>query len=186
MPSDVQITWRSLSATQWIDDLLREQAAKLDRYHDHIVRCHVVLEAPYRKGRKGNHFHLRISVHVPGREIMVTRDPPPKDDAEDIRAVIRDAFSAAQRQLQEQARIERRNVKRHEDNAVVGRVIAPLELDHGFIEAPTGEEVYFHKNALGDGWDAVEVGSIVRFIQGEGDKGPQAVVVHLVEATPPA
>jgi cold shock CspA family protein len=58
------------------------------------------------------------------------------------------------------------------------------EEGYGFLEDLDGLRVYFHRHAvLNEGFDALSVGSIVRYVlaQGEGKEGPQASTVELSE-----
>lgn len=52
----------------------------------------------------------------------------------------------------------------------------------GFIERDEGEDVFVHYSSiLGDGYRSLEEGQRVEFIVVEGEKGPQAQEVTLVE-----
>ncbi|HEV3112469.1 MAG TPA: cold shock domain-containing protein [Candidatus Binataceae bacterium] len=47
--------------------------------------------------------------------------------------------------------------------------------DCGFLETPDGREIYFHRNkVLNDGFVKLRVGTHVRFVEEEGNQGPQA------------
>ena len=48
---------------------------------------------------KGNLYHVRIDISVPGDEIVVSREPHKDHSHEDAYVTIRDAFDAAKRQL---------------------------------------------------------------------------------------
>ena len=94
---------------------------------------------------------------------------------------IKDAFSAAQRQIEDATRKMRGDVKPHEqeDHGRVSKFIAGE--NYGFIEAADGREVYFHRNSvLDDAFDRLSIGSEVRFIEEIGEKGPQASTVRLI------
>jgi cold shock CspA family protein len=46
---------------------------------------------------------------------------------------------------------------------------------YGFIRAPDGREVYFHKHSvLDEAFDRLEVGTRVRYAEEAGEAGPQA------------
>ena len=69
----------------------------------------------------------------------------------------------------------------HEDPLCIGRVtkLVPAK-DCGFLETPNGREVYFHRNSvLAPGFDYVTVGTEVRFVEEQGNEGPQASTVHV-------
>jgi cold shock CspA family protein len=139
-----------------------------------------VIEARRRR-RKGDLYHVRIDLTVPGAEIVVRRDPPEDHVHEDVVVAVRDAFKAARRRLQDFARESRGQIKAH-DEPPHGRVlrIFPDE-GYGFLATADGREVYFHENAvLGGGFPRLRVGEEVRFLEEEGEKGPQATSVRRV------
>jgi len=53
------------------------------------------------------------------------------------------------------------------------------EEDYGFLLTDSGEQIYFHRNALGEGlrFDALEEGQRVALNYHAGDDGPQASIV---------
>jgi ribosomal subunit interface protein len=87
---------------------IRDKLDKLERYYDRIVSCRVVLELDARHKQHGKRLTLRIQLKVPGSEIAVTRE-----HGEDIQVALREAFDAARRQLEDYAREQRGDVKRH-------------------------------------------------------------------------
>jgi cold shock CspA family protein len=83
-----------------------------------------------------------------------------------------------ERQLESFGRRRRREIKTHETPAQLGRV-GELDWDHGRIETPEGRSIYFHRNSvLNDGFDVFQVGIAVRYVEAEGDEGPQASLVN--------
>ena len=74
---------------------------------------HVVVEAPHRHSHKGKMYHVRIDLSLPGREIVVGREPEQNHAHEDVYVAIRDAFNAAVRRLEDQTRKMRGDVKTH-------------------------------------------------------------------------
>jgi hypothetical protein len=77
------------------------------------VSCRVVIEAPKRR-RHGDLFRVRVDLKVPGKEIVVKRDPAEHHAHEDIYVAIRDCFDAVRRQLEDHLRRRRGDVKAHE------------------------------------------------------------------------
>jgi cold shock CspA family protein/ribosome-associated translation inhibitor RaiA len=161
-----------------IEERIRKEAAKLERYSDRITGCRVVVEEPQRRHHHGNLFHIRIDLTLPGGELLVKRSPAEHHAHEDAYVAIRDAFMAARRRLQDHVRRQRRDIKVHEEQPE-GRIIRLVPgADHGFIEAGDGHEVYFHRNSvLGGAFGALEIGNKVRFVEEEGENGPQASTV---------
>lgn len=184
MQVPLELTFRNMDHSPELEADIRERAAKLDEFYDRITACRVVVEAPHHHHREGNVYHVRIYLSVPGHDIAVDRDPDVHHSHEDLRTAIRDAFKAARRQLQDVARKLRGDVKAHELPAQ-GRItkLLPSADDpsdgYGFLETPDGREVYFHANSLLDAtFEDLDVGAELRFVEEEGDKGPQATSVR--------
>ncbi len=176
MPSWLQITFRNIDASPAVETKIRERARELEQFFDRIVSCRVVIEAPNRR-RHGDLFHIRVDLKVPGKEIVVKRDPSEHQAHEDIYVALRDCFDAVRRQLEDHVRHRRGDVKAHAVPAH-GKVASLMaERDYGFIDASDGIKVYFHRNAVANGgFEKLAVGDEVRFSlhPGEGEKGPQA------------
>jgi ribosomal subunit interface protein len=179
MQSPVQITFRDISPSPAIAAHVEKRAAKLDTFFDHIIKCHVVVEAPHRHKKHGKRFHVRIDLHVPGRELVISKNP---DDAkEDMNAAIDDAFADAERMLEDFAALSKVDTKIHlrPPHGVVAKLFP--DRGYGFIEAEDGREVYFHQNSvLGTRFEKLSVGARVRYAEEDGDNGPQASTVHAV------
>jgi cold shock CspA family protein len=176
----LQIRFRDVEPSPDIERVIREKAEDLSKFFDRITSCRVMVEAPHRSHRKGIHYHVRIELSVPGKELVVGRHPGHSDAHEDVYVAVRDAFRAARRELQNYASRLRGEVKTHEE-PVHGRVIKLLRHEgFGFIESPEGRELYFHRNSVLTGFDELEVGDAVRFAEELGEQGPQAASVTRV------
>lgn len=177
-----EIAFRGVPATDDLKERILEEITGLERFFDGMIRCRVAIELPHRRHEAGNHYHVGIRVTVPGRELVVSRDPGPDEGHELLDVAITDAFAAMARQLEDHSRELRHEVKTH-DVPPHGEVVelAP-PLDHGFIRTPDGRRVYFHRNSVVTGdFDELEIGTPVRFTEsGEGIEGPQASAVHVL------
>jgi ribosome-associated translation inhibitor RaiA/cold shock CspA family protein len=181
MKQPLEITFRDMPHSDAVEAKIREKAAKLDEFYDHIMACHVVIEAPHLHHHQGNLFHVRIDLTVPNGVIVINRDPKEHHAHEDAYVAIRDAFNAARRKLQDFSRKQRGDVKFHETppHGTVSEIV-PYE-DYGRIKTDDGREVYFHRNSFLDGdFDALDIGDKVRFVEEAGENGPQASTVHLI------
>jgi ribosomal subunit interface protein len=183
MAEPVQITFKDMPPSPAIEAWIREHASKLTRYHDHIVHCQVVVEAPHRHQQRGHLYNVRLDITVAGGEVVVSHQGPKDEAHRDVYVALRDAFHAARRQLQDQVRKQRGKVKHHTEPAH-GRVtkLFPHE-GYGFLETPDELEVYFHENSvLGAAFSDLDVGTKVRFVlaEGEGEAGPQASTVEVL------
>jgi cold shock CspA family protein len=180
MQLPVQITFRDIPRSDAIEAAIRDKVAKLEQVYDRIMGCRVVVEAPHRHRHKGKLYHVRVDLTVPGGELVASRGPNAHHSHVDAYVAVRDAFEAARRQLEGFVRRQRRDVKTHEIPAH-GRVsqLMPTE-GYGRIQTIDGQEVYFHRNSVLDGFDKLEVGSEVRYAVEAGDQGPQASTVQLI------
>ena len=182
MQTPLEIVFQGMSSSFAIEERIRKEADKLERYHGRITACRVVIEAPHRRHEKGNLFNVRVELTVPGRPpIVVSRNPTENRAHEEPYVALRDAFDAARRQLQDINRKLRGEIKQHEEPPR-GRIVRLLPEDgYGFIERGDGIEVYFHRNSVIEGgFDRLAVGDEVRFAEEEGEKGLQASTVPLV------
>jgi len=179
MQTALKVTFRDMPHSDLIETEIEERAARLEQFFDKITSCHVVVSTPHVRQHKGQLYQVTIDLTVPGKEIIVNRDPGLDHGHEDVRVAMRDAFKAAQRQLQDHVRETRGKVKTH-DEPEHGRV-ARLGEEFGFIETVDGDEIYFHRNSvLHEGYDDLAVGSEVRFVSEPGEKGVQATSVRAV------
>ncbi|MBK5199638.1 MAG: HPF/RaiA family ribosome-associated protein [Methyloceanibacter sp.] len=188
MPIPLQISFRNMDPSPAVEERIRQKAAKLERFNDRIMGCTVVVEAPHHHHHKGKLYNVRIEISVPGKDIVVDHAKPIDHAHEDVYVAIRDAFDAATRRLEDQARKMRGSVKSH-TTPPHGK-IASLFGDYGFIATADGDEVYFNRNSVvGANFDALEVGNEVSLVvaEDEGVEGLQASTVkpvgkhHIVE-----
>ena len=175
----LQITFRNLPRSEAVERAIRERAERLDHYCRQIMGCRVVVETRHRQ-HQGNLYHLRIDLTLPGREIVVGREPAMHRAYEDVYVAIRDGFDAARRRLEDYARRHGGRVKSHEP-APRGRIARLIPaMGCAFIETPDGREIYFHRNSLVNAdFDRLEVGDLVRYHEEAGEMGPQASTVHV-------
>jgi cold shock CspA family protein len=183
MQLPVQITFRGVDHSDAVEANIHERAGRLEQFYDRITGCRVIVETPHVRHHKGNLYHVRIDLTVPGAELVVGRDPAAHHAHEDIHVAIRDAFKAARRQLEDHVRRARGDIKSHKAPPH-GRVskLFPRN-DYGIIETADAREIYFHRNSVvGDAFGHLNIGQEVRFVvaEGESEKGPQATTVHLV------
>jgi len=99
----------------------------------------------------------------------------------DIHASIRDAFDAAERQLESFKGKLRSDTSAPSGSALTGRV-ALIEpgADHGFILTSTGSQLYFHRDSVTNGrFEDLDEGDVVHYVEEEGDVGPTAAKIRI-------
>ena len=149
MTLPLQITFRNMKHSSEVEDWIRAEADKLETYYHRIVGCRVAIEVPHRHHKKGKPLHIRIDLTLPGKEIVIKREPvamrrtpvngeaaatspaTTKSPHADLELVIHDAFKSAARRVQDFARRQRGEVKRHQ--AVLAKAeTLPASSDSGF------------------------------------------------------
>jgi len=184
MQVPLKITFRNVRKTPDIEALIGKQAAKLERVCNHIVSCRMAVEKPQQHQRTGNPFRVRIDVTVPPQhELVVIREASEGDLHERLRTVLRGAFGVMRRQIKKLAEKQRSQVKTHPEQAVGGFVSLLLRREaYGFIRSLDGREIYFHENSMPAGeFGRLEIGTGVRWVEEQGEKGPQASALRIVD-----
>ena len=196
----VQVTFRNIEKRAGLEELVQEEAAKLERFFDRITSCRVVVERPQR-APSGKLYHVRIDLGLPGGELVVTHTPSLHGNQQDLKlqrtrteadsllvhkvpaTAIQDAFREAKRRLQDYRRKQEGAVKTL-DKTPEGTVERIFPGDgYGFIQASDGREVYFNQASVTGGrFDRLRSGARVRFVEQPGEKGPQASTVTIVRA----
>jgi len=177
----LQITFQNMASSDVLEADIREHADKLDVFYEKIMSCRIVVEETKKHKHQGHLYQVRIDLKVPGHELVSSRSSDLHHAHEDVYVAVRDSFDEIRRQLEDFVRISRGRVKTHE-TPPHGKILKlePL-LDYGLIETPDHRDIYFHRNSLIDiDYDALEIGSEVRFTEEAGDLGAQASSVHVV------
>lgn len=178
MKIPLQISFSNMTPSDAVRARIEELAARLERFHERIMSCRVVVSAPNRRQRSGRLYHVSIDLKLPGREIAITRETPQNHAHEDVYVAIRDAFEALVRRIEDVSRQRRGDIKTHEEEPS-GKVVRLFpEQDYGFIEDKSAGEIFFHAHSvLNDGFRKLKVGTKVRYHAEPGEKGLQATVV---------
>lgn len=174
MQVPLEIAVRNVQLCEADERAVRDRVAKLESIYPRLMSCRVAVEVPHRRKRTGASYNVRIDLTVPGGELVVDRKT-----GDTILSAVQRAFNTAERQLRSQAERQRGDVKVHVSPQRVARVreLHPLG-QYGFLETEEGETVYFDARSLVDGGFArLSVGTSVRYVVQDGDKGPQASTV---------
>lgn len=108
-----QISLRNIDESESLTQDVLKNVERLEKFFPKITACQVLIEMSNHRHNKGNQFHVRIDVTVPGKVIVINRDPGEATAHEDAYVAVRDAFNAATRQLEDYARLRRGQVKLH-------------------------------------------------------------------------
>lgn len=183
MKVPLQIAFHGVPSSPRIEELVRERASKLDRFCDHLSSCRVTVEKPHRSRGTAEHWQVRIDMTVPpSHELVVRRESTEQTARDGLYGVVVDAFDAARRRLEKLNARQRGDVKAHPTQEV-GGIVRRLFEDHGFLRTMDGRDVYFHQNAVVSGrFDELGIGMGVAFEEEEGDEGPQATSVRIIDS----
>ena len=182
-----EITFRGVEKTPEIESHILDRAAKLDRIHPGLVSCRVAVESDQEHQRTGSPYRVRVAVRIPpGKEIVGRREPGDGDVGDRLQTVVSDAFEAVRRQLVKVREKQQGKVKAKAapEQELIGHVVRLFpDEGYGFIRSTEGREIYFHRNAVLHGdFNRLEIGTGVRYFpSGEGDQGPQASTVQIVD-----
>ncbi|HUJ29560.1 MAG TPA: HPF/RaiA family ribosome-associated protein, partial [Myxococcales bacterium] len=159
----LQITYRGMKESDALSELVRTKVQKLERFYRRISSCRVLIEQPHHHKLRGEHFHVRIDLTVPGGELLVEREPSLRDRHKDAYVAVSDAFRSARRALQDHVHRRREFIELHAGTPH-GRVKKVFHAEgFGFIETDDGREIYFDTHSvLNDAFGRLVIGARVR------------------------
>lgn len=170
MQVPVQITFRDFPHSEAVETHLHEKIDKLQQFCHNIVACHVVLELANKNQHRGNLYDTRITITVPGKELVSKLN-----EDENMYVSIKTAFEDMTRQLENYVQQIHGDVKNHQP-IVSGTIVRLFNGDgFGFIEKTDGSEFYFNAtHVVTPSFHKLSIGMPVHFVEGMGSDGPQA------------
>lgn len=97
-PYDIQFADCDVSpATRYF---IEENFARLAHFYDRITYARAIVRIPHKHGGV-RLFHIHLQLDVPGRVLVVSREPEADDAHIEIHVAIRDAFAKLTRQLED-------------------------------------------------------------------------------------
>jgi cold shock CspA family protein len=178
---DTKIQFLNFDESESVGKTIQSHLETLEKITNRITSCHVVISRPHRKQLKGNIFHVKLRVQLPGATIVIDKDPGKNQAHQDVYVAVRDAFWAAKRKVEDYVRKQSGFVKEKvaSPHAKIIRLIPSDEC--GFIQTRDLREIYFHRNSIVNGnFDDLSVGQEVRFSESMGEQGPQVTSMHII------
>jgi cold shock CspA family protein/ribosome-associated translation inhibitor RaiA len=173
MQIPLQITFKDISPSDALEADIRKRADRLEKYYENVTGCRVTIGLAGKHKNQGRLYSVGIELTVPGALIAINRSNPDHLN-EDVYIVLRDAFDAAKRKLEEYARIQRGDIKAH-DQPARGSITELFDEGYGFIETPLGDRLYFHRdNVVSPRFEQLSVGAEVQFLEETSSQGMQA------------
>ncbi len=189
MDSPLEIAFHNLQSSPAIEAELRKHVDKLEHRFGRLTGCRVSVEKLHSQHRTGNLLEVHITLSVPGhgRDLVVSKPPQRVQERfanPDIHVSIREAFDAAERQLEAFKGRVRSDITPPSASALTGQVtLIEPGVDHGFILNNVGSQVYFHRDSVTNGrFEDLKQGDIVHYVEVEGGSGPVAIKVRLTAA----
>jgi putative sigma-54 modulation protein len=106
MQVPLEISTRGIDLSPGLEAELRKRTDRLERRFNRITSCRIAVEQPTgNHHQEGGPYRVRVDMTVPGSELVADKEQ------EELSAAVREAFSAAERQLEEWSRRRRGEVK---------------------------------------------------------------------------
>ncbi|MEB3151730.1 MAG: HPF/RaiA family ribosome-associated protein [Sphaerospermopsis sp.] len=182
-----EITYRNVEKSEAIDNLIHEKIAKLENICNYINSCHIAIEKIHDRPRSGSPYRVRIDLTVPpGHELAAEKNPGEGVQYQPLDAVVRETFDAMRQQLVKLTQLQRASEQagRYEEAQESTGLVTKLfrEDGYGFLKTLDGREIYFHQNSvLHHDFDRLGIGTGVHFSLEDGEEGPQASTVKIVD-----
>jgi ribosome-associated translation inhibitor RaiA len=114
METPAQIEFEGVEASAGLEGVVDQHIAGLESHFGRITAARIVVKGPGDRHQTGGQYQVSIRLALPdGREVDVGRTPKEDERYADLTFAIDNAFKRARRQLQDQARIMRGDVKHH-------------------------------------------------------------------------
>ena len=186
-----EIAFHNLHAPVGAEDAIRAHIARLQRIYERLTTCRVRVDQKNQNANGTIPPVVHIEISVPGhKDIVVAHEPDGlqrRFQTPDLHNAINDAFRVAERQLskyKDKLTDHGAAAMTHEaSNEFRGQVAElNIEADFGYVMTKEGGLLYFHRNSVlvGD-FDSLQRGDDVTYVEGEGDTGPTASKVRVIE-----
>jgi ribosome-associated translation inhibitor RaiA len=188
MERPLQIAFKNMTTSEFLEGLVRERVDRLQRFHTKITGARVVIEVPHRSSESGKMpVGISVEIDVPGHSPIIAKGEQDRREMKgDQSAIINRVFEAVERQLEQITAIRKGTVKVHGSSGDTGVVVRIFpEQDYGFVEVKDSPDLYFSRAVVASGaFDDIQVGTVVHVTRAssEGPMGPQASSVKLLNA----
>ena len=119
MEVPLEIILKNVDQKEEVQAVIYEKVAKLEQVCDHIISCRIFVEQNPTHQHKSCSYHIRLDVRMPPHhEIVVKRDSG-RNVHENLPVVVREAFMAARRQVEEIVDRQKKHVKAHTKEKMV-------------------------------------------------------------------
>lgn len=185
MDRPLEIAFHNIHSSDTVEAEIRAHVERLETRFPHLIGCRVSVEALHHSQSNGNLPAVHIVLAVPGKDLVVSHEPKRAEQKRNhptLHSVLKDSFKAAERQLESFKGKLREDTSKPTGSAMAGRVtLIEPGADHGYLTDSTGSQLYFHRDSVTNGEFAkLQPGTMVHYVEEEGDGGPVAGKVRLV------
>lgn len=118
MQTPGQIEFEDVEATPELKAAIDRHLAELESRFGRLTAGRVVVRGPGERHQSGGQYQVSIRLALPdGREVNIGRTPRQDERYADLTFAVDNAFKRARRQLQDQARLMRGDVKHRAQGA---------------------------------------------------------------------
>ena len=113
MQVPLQLSFHNIEKTEKLKQLVRKKTKKLDRFHNHISSCRVLIELD-QKHNTANPYRVRINITIPpGHEIAVVEKSKKGSSRLNVATIVRRAFKVTCKQVLKIKKKQKGEVKTH-------------------------------------------------------------------------
>jgi ribosome-associated translation inhibitor RaiA len=114
MQTPLEIAFQNSEPSEAVRSEIARQAERLEKFCDRITSCRVTVVVPHTRHRNGDLFKIDIRIAMPDhKDIIVSKTHGDAPEHQHVLVAIKDAFAAAQRQIEDCVREMRGQVKPH-------------------------------------------------------------------------
>jgi len=114
MQTPVEIEFQEMAASPAVQEMIADHVRKLEKLYGRITAGRVVVKAPGHRHRTGGLYEVCIRLALPdGHEVNFRRTPGADERFSELAFAVNNAFKRAGRQLQDNARRMRGEIKSH-------------------------------------------------------------------------
>lgn len=112
MQTPAQIEFEGVKVSAELQTTIDQHVAELEKRFDRVTVVRIAVKGPGDRHRTGGQYHINIQLALPdGREVHVEHTPTEDERYAALTFAIDNAFKRARRQLQDQVRLMRGDVK---------------------------------------------------------------------------
>jgi ribosome-associated translation inhibitor RaiA len=103
MDRPLEIAFHNLQTSESVEAEIRRHVERLETRYGKMIGCRVSIEALHKQHQTGNLFEVHIVMSLPGQELTVSHEPHHAKERRahpDVRSAVKEAFKAAERQLE--------------------------------------------------------------------------------------